>query len=153
MRLGGNTTLPPLLPLGAYPRLLLRCLMKSSNAQATHYYIEIFLPMHTDKNYFVLSEREFSLNKAGLCVCCHSANVEPIIDYDIDIDPESGLCSASIFQCGWEYACESCKEALDEADIILWDKPELPPVVLPFHMSVMLMASTECGQVNDALPF
>jgi hypothetical protein len=47
----------------------------------------------------------------------------------------------------------SLEEALDEADIILWDKPELPPVVLPFHMSVMLMASTECGQVNDGLPF
>jgi hypothetical protein len=113
----------------------------------------IFIPMHTDKNYFVLSQREFSLNEAGLCVCCHRPNVEPLVDYDIDIDPESGFYSASIHQCGWEYTCEDCQEALDSADIVIWDSPEAPPVVLPFHMSVMLMASTECGQLNDSLPF
>lgn len=109
--------------------------------------------MHTDKNYFVLSEREFSLNEAGLCVCCHRPTVEPIVDYDIDIDPESGLGSVSTHLCGWEYACLDCQEALDSADIVLWDKPEAPPVVLPFHMTVMVMASTECSQLNEKLPF
>lgn len=109
--------------------------------------------MHTDKNYFVLGEREFSLNEKGLCVCCHRPTVEPIVDYDIDIDPESGLGSTSIHLCGWEYVCEDCQEILDEADIVIWDKPEAPPTVLPFHMTVMVMASTEYNKISDELPF
>lgn len=109
--------------------------------------------MSNKKSYFILSEREFSLNEQGLCVCCHSPAVEPIVDYDIDIDPESGLCSGSIHLCGWEYACDACQDKLAEAGIVIWDKPEAPPAALPFQMMVMLKASEEHDKLNDALPF
>ena len=109
--------------------------------------------MHTDKSYFVLGEREFSLNEAGLCVCCHRSNVEPIVDYEFDYDPETGTQTSSLVHCGFEYVCEACAEIIAEADIVIWDKPEAPPVVLPFHMTVMVMASTEYNKINDELPF
>lgn len=109
--------------------------------------------MSNKKSYFILSEREFSLNEQGLCVCCHSPSVEPIVDYEFDYDPETDTQTSSLIHCGFEYACDACQDKLAEAGIVIWDKPEAPPAELPFHMMVMLKASEEHDKLNNDLPF
>ena len=109
--------------------------------------------MSSTKSYFILSEREFSLNEQGLCVCCHSPSVEPIVDYEFDYDPETDTETSSLVHCGFEYTCDACKDTLAEEGIVIWDKPEAPPVALSFHMQVMVIASIESNRCNDELPF
>lgn len=78
-------------------------------------------------NYYILTDRDRERNALGLCINCSQPNVEPMIDHDYEVDPETGIQSGTSLFVGWELQCPICAH----------DHP-IEPVTVPRQMSFQM---------------